>query len=126
MSISTETAPAVSAPAAAAPGAEQTWLERQCRMLNARAGLVVRHQADAFLPVALWPHQAAAEPMLELVERCFLEGAGLFGELSEPGLFGMAYPVRRAAAVVAKRQRLDGTSARALQWEHCHIALAGG
>ena len=101
MSISIEAALAASAPAAAIAGAEQGWLERQCRMLNARAGLVVRHQGDAYLPVALWPHQSAAEPMLELVERCFLEGAGLFGELAEPGLFGMAYPVRRADAVVA-------------------------
>ncbi len=94
-------ASATAAQALPAAATEQVWLERQCRLLNARAGLVVLRLGDEYRPAAAWPHQSAAEALLELVERSFHDGAGLFGELDQAGLYGMAYPVRQGGAVVA-------------------------
>lgn len=90
------------APANAAGGTEQAWLERQCRLLDARAGMVVLRRAESYRAAAVWPEQSAVEPMLEIVERAFLEGHGLYGPL--PGgarLYGVAYPLRQDGAVTA-------------------------
>lgn len=117
---------------APAPGmTEQAWLERQCRLLGARAGLVVRREDGRFRPAALWPHQLSAEPMLELVERCFVEGCGLFGQLPDSSLFGVAFPLRlegEVAAVVAIAVAAPSEAALApllpqLEWGAAGLAL---
>ncbi len=111
--------------------AEQAWLERQCRLLNARAGLLVRRDGDAYRPAAAWPHQLAAEALVELVERSFQDGAGLFGALDQAGLYGMAYPVRQDGAVaVVVAIAVNATSEaalapllRQLEWGAAGLAL---
>ncbi len=128
MSEAVAAAPAGQQPAVAA---EQAWLERQCRLLNGRAGLLVRREGEQYRPAAAWPHQLAAEALVELVERSFEDGAGLFGALDQAGLYGMAYPVRQDGAVVAVAAvAVNATSEaalvpllRQLEWGAAGLAL---
>jgi len=136
MNVTTGTQPAEALATNAAPGlTEQGWLERQCRIIGARAGLVVRRDGPDYRPAALWPALASAEPMLELVERAFLEASGLFGELpagtAEQRLFGIAWPVRQqgevtavaALAVAAPNEAALAPLLRQLEWGAAGLAL---
>ena len=113
---------------ASASSAQQVWLERQCRLLNARAGLVVCRQDETYRPTARWPHQLATEPLLELVERSFLESAGLFGALDQAGIYGLALPLMPLGAVVAVAVAAPSEAAlaplmRQLEWGAAGLAL---
>lgn len=107
----------------------QAWLMAQCSQVpEARAGLVLQAQGEALAPVALWPHAAGAGLLLELAERAGRNAKGLITGLpaadAESPNYGIAYPVKQNAVVIAVAAlavRVSGEEAlpgvmRQLQW----------
>jgi hypothetical protein len=114
----------------------QDWLMAQCSQVpEARAGLVLQEQGGALAPVALWPSAAEAGLLLELSERAGREGRGLVTGLpaadDQSPNYGIAYPLRHDAAVLAVAAlavRVSGDEAlqgamRRLQWGAAGLEL---
>ncbi len=114
----------------------QQWLVAQCGQVpEARAGLVLEAEGEAFAPVALWPNAAGAGLLLELSERAGRDARGLIMALPAPDAasanFGIAYPVKRddaVLAVAALAVRVSGEDAlqpvmRQLQWGAAGLEL---
>jgi multidrug efflux pump subunit AcrA (membrane-fusion protein) len=111
---------------------ELAWLQRQARLLGARAGLVVlRHAAASLRPVATWPGPAAVEPLIEVTERAAGEGAGLFARLPD-GDWAVGFPLRDpvgqdaaivAFAVTAADEAALAPVLRQLEWGAAGLAL---
>ena len=114
----------------------QDWLVAQCgQMPEARAGLVLEAEGEAFAPVALWPNAAGAGLLLELSERAGRDAKGLITALPAPDAtganYGIAFPVKRGdvvLAVAALAVRVSGEDAlqpvmRQLQWGAAGLEL---
>jgi multidrug resistance efflux pump len=116
---------------------EEAWLERQCRMIGARAGLVAVRAAESMQVVAAWPAVEAAVPLGGMIARASEEQSGIYVRLpgeSAPPAWAIALPVLaadRVRAVAAMIVRCEEGAAllavmRQLEWGAAglHLVLA--